>query len=114
MGDLRVHGISCTSWRLAVETNNISDWITVPQSCKDYVGHYMLCHLYGEDSNEVADTAATYAANLTLGGDGKEIWVFVVDETVLSNILYYAQQGFGAELYDNSLFHDNGDDGGMV
>ncbi|XP_058073075.1 acid phosphatase 1-like [Magnolia sinica] len=114
MGNLRVHGISCTSWRLAVETNNIGHWITVPQSCKDFVGHYMLGHLYHGDSNVVADTPATYAVNLMLGGDGKEIWVFDVDETMLSNVLYYAQQGFGAEPYDNSLFHDNGDDGGMV
>ncbi|XP_058074118.1 acid phosphatase 1-like [Magnolia sinica] len=102
--DLHIHGISCSSWRLAVETNNIRDWTTVPQSCENYVGHYMLGHLYREDSKMVADTAASYAANLTLGGDGKKIWVFDIDETVLSNLPYYAQHGFGVQPYDNSLF----------
>ncbi|KAK0597327.1 hypothetical protein LWI29_024079 [Acer saccharum] len=28
-------------------------------------------------------------------GDGKEIWVFDIDETILSNLPYFAKHGFG-------------------
>jgi hypothetical protein len=36
-----IPGVSCLSWRLAVETNNIREWDLVPQACENYVGHYM-------------------------------------------------------------------------
>ncbi|KAK8479039.1 hypothetical protein V6N11_005293 [Hibiscus sabdariffa] len=46
----RVSGLSCLSWRLAVETNTIIDWDIVPGQCEDYVGYYMLGHQYKKDS----------------------------------------------------------------
>ncbi|XP_058074119.1 acid phosphatase 1-like [Magnolia sinica] len=105
-GGHHVHGILCTSWRLAVETNNIRNWTTVPLSCEKYVGHYMLGDLYRKDSKVVADAAAIYAASLKLKGDGKDIWVFDVDETVLSNLPYFAKHGFGAEPFNSTLSNE--------
>ena len=40
-GGHRIPGIVCLSWRLVVETNNIREWVLVPQACENYVGHYM-------------------------------------------------------------------------
>ncbi|RWR73569.1 Acid phosphatase Class B [Cinnamomum micranthum f. kanehirae] len=99
-----LHGISCQSWRLGVETNNIQGWKTVPLSCEAYVGHYMLGHLYRQDSKVVTNEAALYAEGLNLTKDGKDVWVFDIDETTLSNLPYYAEHGFGAEPYNSTLF----------
>ncbi|KAL5697671.1 hypothetical protein ACHQM5_028791 [Ranunculus cassubicifolius] len=101
-GSGATNGISCLSWRVAVETNNIHDWKTVPAECENYVGHYMLGSVYRKDSAIVADEAAKYAQNLTLKGDGKDIWVFDVDETTLSNLPYYAKHGFGVEPFNST------------
>ncbi|KAI6671859.1 hypothetical protein NL676_006744 [Syzygium grande] len=100
----RVHGLSCLSWRLGVETNNVKNWKTVPRECEGYVGHYMLGHQYRADSNVVAREAVLYARSLKLAGDGKDVWVFDVDETSLSNLPYYAKHGFGVEPYNATSF----------
>ena len=93
-----IPGISCKSWRLAVEAHNIIDWTTVPEECEGYVGNYMLGDQYREDSKVVALEAFAYARSLNLSGDGRDIWVFDVDETSLSNLPYYAEHGFGYVL----------------
>jgi predicted secreted acid phosphatase len=36
-----------------------------------------------------------YAEGLKLASNGKEVWVFDIDETSLSNLPYYAKHGFG-------------------
>ncbi|MBA0782496.1 hypothetical protein Gotri_000376 [Gossypium trilobum] len=103
-GGNSIPGLSCLSWRLAVETNNIIGWKTVPEECEEYVGHYMLGKQYRKDSRAVAKEAFLYAQSLKLAGDGKDIWIFDIDETTLSNTPYYAQHGFGAEPYNATLF----------
>lgn len=90
-----VPDLSCLSWRLAVETNNIIGWKTIPEKCEGYLGHYMLGQQYREDSEAVAYEAILYAQSLELVGDGKDIWIFDIDETSLSNLPYYAKHGFG-------------------
>ncbi|KAK6125145.1 hypothetical protein DH2020_041111 [Rehmannia glutinosa] len=64
----------CLSWRLAVETNNLRDWRTVPESCAEYVADYMLGKQYSDDCDLVADAASDYAQSVkpTAGGDGKD------------------------------------------
>ncbi|AQK84557.1 Stem 28 kDa glycoprotein precursor [Zea mays] len=106
-GDLgRRAGVPCDSWRLAVETYNKRDWTTVPASCERYVGHYMLGGHYRRDSRVVIDEAIAYAEGLKLGGNGKEVWVFDIDETSLSNLPYYATHGFGTKLYNATSFNE--------
>nr|TKR74939.1 hypothetical protein D5086_0000290430 [Populus alba] len=104
-GGHHVPGMSCLSWRLAVETNNKIGWSTVPEECEDYVGHYMLGSQYREDSAVITDEAFAHAKTFKLAGDGKDIWVFDVDETTLSNLPYYAKHGFGAEPYNSTAFN---------
>ncbi|CAD6334396.1 unnamed protein product [Miscanthus lutarioriparius] len=99
-------GVPCDSWRLAVETYNKRDWTTVPASCEGYVGHYMLGGHYRRDSRVVVDEAVAYAETLNLGGNGKEVWVFDIDETSLSNLPYYANHGFGAQPYNATNFDE--------
>ncbi|KAH7857685.1 hypothetical protein Vadar_015346 [Vaccinium darrowii] len=101
---LHVSQISCPSWRLAVETNNIFGWDLVPEACEDYVANYMLGCQYQEDSFAVTSIALEYAKNLTLGEDGKDIWVFDIDETALSEIDYYSQPdvAFGAKEFNET------------
>ena len=83
--------LNCLSWRLAVETNNLRNWTQVPATCEDYVGHYMLGKQYRQDGDLVAYAAYEYAKGLNLAKDGKDIWIFDVDETTLSNVPYYAR-----------------------
>ncbi|GFZ04214.1 HAD superfamily, subfamily IIIB acid phosphatase [Actinidia rufa] len=104
-GGTPVQGLSCLSWRLGVEAHNVINWKTVPQECEDYVGHYMLGHQYRKDSETVVNEALVYAQSLHLGGDGKDIWVFDIDETTLSNLPYYANHGFGVEPYNSTQFN---------
>ncbi|XP_058192573.1 acid phosphatase 1-like [Rhododendron vialii] len=96
--------ISCSSWRLAVETNNTVGWDIVPGECAEYVANYMLGPQYPEDCFAVISTALAYAKNLTLAGDGKDIWVFDLDETALSELDYYSlpDVAFGAKEYNST------------
>ena len=55
----------------------------------------MLGYQYREDSKVVTNQAIVYAQSLKLKGDGKDVWVFDIDETTLSNLPYYAEHGFG-------------------
>ncbi|KAF3489030.1 hypothetical protein F2Q69_00055694, partial [Brassica cretica] len=45
--------------------------------------------------------ASIFASSVEFSGDGKDIWVFDIDETLLSNLPYYIDHGFG---YTFSLF----------
>ncbi|XP_062154238.1 acid phosphatase 1-like [Alnus glutinosa] len=103
-----IPGVSCLSWRLAVETNNIREWDLVPQACENYVGHYMLGHQYRKDCNAAAYAAYQYAKSLSLPKDGRSIWIFDIDETALSNLPYYAQpdNAFGAKEYNETSFEE--------
>jgi len=99
---------SCASWRLGVETNNIRDWYSIPAECRSYVRDYMYGDLFRQDCAVVAGEAAAYAEGLELGGDGKEVWVFDVDDTTLTNLPYYADTGFG--YVRGCLFADTASD----
>ncbi|KAF7843413.1 stem 28 kDa glycoprotein-like [Senna tora] len=101
-----IKGINCASWRLGVEAHNIIDWKTVPQECEEYVGNYMLGLQYRQDSQAVTREAYLYAKSLNLSRDGKDIWVFDIDETSLSNLPYYAKHGFGAVPYNATSFNE--------
>ncbi|KAK8658885.1 hypothetical protein V6N13_029104 [Hibiscus sabdariffa] len=92
--------LECTSWRFAVETNNLSPWKTIPEECGSYVKDYMMGRGYKADLERVSSEAGIYAMSLQLSGDGKDVWVFDVDETLLSNLPYYADHGYGLEIFN--------------
>lgn len=96
--------LHCTSWRFAVEANNLRAWKTVPEECGDYVREYMRGRSYLLDLQRVSNEAVLYARSVNLSGDGKYGWVFDVDETLLSNLPYYARHGYGSEIFDSAKF----------
>ncbi|KAL5999310.1 hypothetical protein ACLOJK_040761 [Asimina triloba] len=98
--------VRCTSWRFAVEANNLRPWKTIPPECAAYVEDYMLNKGYGVDLETAASEAVDYARSVQLVGDGKDVWVFDVDETLLSNLPYYANHGFGLEVFDPHQFDE--------
>ncbi|KAK2352960.1 hypothetical protein P8452_73684 [Trifolium repens] len=98
--------VSCSSWRLGVEAHNIIDWKTVPIECENYVGNYMFGDQYRADSKFVNREGYFYAKTVNVVGDGKDIWVFDIDETTLSNLPYYAKHGFGVNPYNDTLFNE--------
>ncbi|CAN6215196.1 unnamed protein product [Urochloa humidicola] len=99
--------VRCASWRLAAEANNLSPWKAVPAECAAHVRGYVTGAAYRSDLELVARESAAYAraaAPLLRGGDGRDAWVFDIDETLLSNLPYYADHGFGLELFDHQKF----------
>jgi HAD superfamily, subfamily IIIB (Acid phosphatase) len=85
----------CMSWRLAVEANNIGPWPTVPMECVLYVGRYMLGGQYNRDLETVTEMIEKYLNGMEVGDDGMDAWVLDVDDTCLSNLMYYQGQQFG-------------------
>lgn len=85
----------CSSWHFAVETNDAGFWATVPQNCVGYVRRYITGARYESDLAMVASKSLEFARGLEIAGDGKDAWIFDIDETLLSNLPYYAASGFG-------------------
>ncbi|KAG2609284.1 acid phosphatase 1-like [Panicum virgatum] len=96
--------VRCASWRLAAEANNLAPWKAVPPGCAAHVRDYVTGVAYRSDLELVARESAAYARAAPLRGDGRDAWVFDVDETLLSNLPYYADHGYGLELFDHQKF----------
>ncbi|KAE9584639.1 putative Acid phosphatase [Lupinus albus] len=97
--------IRCSSWRLAVETNNIIRFKTVPAKCKDYIRKYILGKQYSADTKEVLSEAYSYAKSIDIIKGGNYTWVFNIDDTLLSNVQYYASRGFGTKPRNVTSFN---------
>ncbi|KAE8720190.1 Acid phosphatase 1 [Hibiscus syriacus] len=91
--------LECTSWRFSVETNNLSPWKTIPKECGSYVKDYMMGRGYIVDLERVSSEAEIYAMSLKLSRDGKDVWIFYVDDTLLSNLPYYVEHCYGLEIF---------------
>ncbi|XP_058745360.1 stem 28 kDa glycoprotein-like [Vicia villosa] len=98
--------VSCASWRLGVEAHNVINWKSVPLECGEYVGNYILGDQYRADSKTVNREGFFYLKTLNLNGDGKDVWVFDIDETTLSNLPYFAKHGFGVGPFNKTLFNE--------
>ena len=85
----------CDSWRFSVETNDAGYWATIPDRCLSYVIDYVTGDRYRSDSEFVAGDSLSFARSVQLTGDGRDAWVFDIDETLLSNLPYYEAHGFG-------------------
>ncbi|XP_042399325.1 acid phosphatase 1-like [Zingiber officinale] len=96
----------CDSWRLSVETNNAGPFRSFPTTCIPYVKKYFSGDWYFSDSEVVAGDSLYFAASVPIEGDGKDIWIFDVDETLLSNIPYYAAHGYGSETFNETSFDE--------
>lgn len=86
----------CESWRINVELNNIRGFRVVPQECVQHVKKYMTSSQYKADSLRAVEEIRLYLSGYcTLKGDGKDSWIFDIDDTLLSTIPYYKKHGFG-------------------
>lgn len=106
------------AWKFGAETNTLRSWPVVPAQYVEYVKKYMIgsgveCvknymvesgSQYLKDSHMVAHESIAYANTLKLSRDGKDAWVFDVDETLLSNLAYFADHQFGGEGLDEDSF----------
>lgn len=99
-----LHQLQCTSWRFAVEANNLNPWKTIPEECADYVKNYVMGRAYKMDLDRVSNEASAFARSVHVGDDGKDVWVFDVDETLISNLPYYVDHGYGLEVFDHLEF----------
>ncbi|XVE98062.1 hypothetical protein REPUB_Repub03eG0073000 [Reevesia pubescens] len=59
---------------------------------------------YMSDSEIVADYSLGYASSVEIAGDGKDVWIFDVDETLLTNLPFYQVHGFGSETFDENAW----------
>ncbi|XP_010914845.1 acid phosphatase 1 [Elaeis guineensis] len=94
----------CESWRLAVETNNAGEWKKVPSRCVDVVADYIKGPQYLTDSKMVARLSHAYAKTVQLAGDGKDVWIFDVDETLISNFLHYTLHGYESRMCNETAY----------
>eukprot|EP00257_Ricinus_communis_P020108 XP_015579269.1 acid phosphatase 1 [Ricinus communis] len=97
----------CESWRINVELNNIREFKVVPQECIAYIKHYMTSSQYEADSERAIEEVKLYLSTCChLQSDGKDAWIFDVDDTLLSTIPYYKKHGFGGEKLNTSLLEE--------
>ncbi|XP_039133030.1 acid phosphatase 1-like [Dioscorea cayenensis subsp. rotundata] len=94
----------CQSWRFAGEANKLAPWKSVPEDCAAYVKDYVTGKGYRFDLEIVATVTLAYARSFELADDGMDAWVFDIDETLLSNLPYYSDHGFGLEIFNEQEF----------
>ncbi|KAL1804890.1 hypothetical protein DCAR_0830688 [Daucus carota subsp. sativus] len=99
-------GFYCESWRYSVETNDAGEWRSIPARCIEFVKDYITGERYRSDLEVVAENSLEFVKNVKMVGDGKDAWVFDIDETLLSNVPYYAAHGFGSESFNEKTFND--------
>ncbi|MCO5604692.1 hypothetical protein L7F22_058862 [Adiantum nelumboides] len=92
----------CESWRVNAEMGNIIGWIVIPSGCEVYVRSYMLGGQYLSDVDLMVEAAMSYASKVQLEGSGRDAWVFDIDDTVLSHVLYYSENNFGATPFNRT------------
>ncbi|KAL7193746.1 hypothetical protein ACSBR2_025380 [Camellia fascicularis] len=86
-------------------------WTSPPWVCNQRPSHRLFPSLpvesnFSENSfpSFRLKEALEYAKSIELGEDAKDVWVFDIDETLLSNLPYYADHGFGLEVFDGVEF----------
>ncbi|KAA8548872.1 hypothetical protein F0562_000556 [Nyssa sinensis] len=88
----------CESWRMNVELNNIREFEVVPDECVDYIGKYMTSTQYKVDSERAIDECTVYlSTGCSLKKDGRDAWIFDIDDTLLSTVPYFKKHHFGGE-----------------
>ncbi|KVH93852.1 acid phosphatase 1-like [Cynara cardunculus var. scolymus] len=102
----RKNELFCESWKFSIETNDVGVWYVVPEKCVSFVQEYMNGERYRSDSEVIADYALKHARTVNIAGDGKDAWIFDIDETLLSNMPYYVNHGYGSEVFDENSFNE--------
>ncbi|XP_038877120.1 acid phosphatase 1-like [Benincasa hispida] len=100
-GEVRLR---CDSWRFNVEANNLNPWKKIPENCSEYVKQYVTGRAYQLELEIASNEAEVFAKSVKLVGDGKDVWIFDIDETLLSNLPYYTEHGYGSESFKPDEF----------
>ncbi|XP_024032224.1 vegetative storage protein 2 [Morus notabilis] len=86
----------CEAWRMNVELHNIRDFDVVPEECVGYTRKYMNPTQYKVDSERTILESTVYlSTSCGLKNDGKDAWIFDIDDTLLSTVPFYKKNGFG-------------------
>lgn len=81
-----------------VELNNIRGFETVPDECTGYIGKYMKSTQYEVDVELAVESCIIYLSkSFSLENDGKDAWVFDIDDTLLSTLPYFKKHNYGGE-----------------
>eukprot|EP01018_Ginkgo_biloba_P011328 Gb_13212 [translate_table: standard] len=96
----------CESWRINVELHNLRNFDVVPWECVDYIGKYMTSKQYRVDSERSVEESILHLTSLPLVGDGRDAWVFDVDDTLLSTVPYMKLHHFGGEIGNATSFEE--------
>ncbi|KAJ9154115.1 hypothetical protein P3X46_027484 [Hevea brasiliensis] len=77
----------CESWRMNVELHNIQNFQVVPQECVSHIGKYVTSTQYQVDSERTIEECLVYlSTGCTLNKDGIDVWLFDIDDTLLSTV----------------------------
>lgn len=86
-----------------MELNNIREFDVVPQECIEFIGKYMTSTQYKLDSMRALEECTLYLSRCcTVKDDGKDAWIFDVDDTLLSLLPYFKKHYFGGEKLNMS------------
>ncbi|XP_057502939.1 acid phosphatase 1-like [Actinidia eriantha] len=97
----------CESWRMNVELHNIREFQAVPQECTEYVGKYMKSVQYTVDSERTIDECTVFlSTSCNLKKDGRDAWIFDIDETLLSTLPYFKKHHYGGEKWNLSSLEE--------
>ncbi|KAL8227373.1 hypothetical protein R6Q57_017205 [Mikania cordata] len=97
----------CESWRMNVELNNIRDFSVVPSECTSYIGKYITGSQFKADSEATIDECTLYLNTLCdIKKDGKDAWIFDIDDTLLSTVAYYKKHEYGGEMLNVTGFEE--------
>ncbi|GJX49681.1 acid phosphatase 1 [Tanacetum coccineum] len=75
--------------------NDAGTWTRVRVKCVKFVEKYMKGERYNSDSKVIVSYALPFAKSVAVGNDGKDVWVFDIDETLLSKLPYYVDHAYG-------------------
>ncbi|KAF9589498.1 hypothetical protein IFM89_025045, partial [Coptis chinensis] len=78
---------------------------SIPERCLEFVKNYVTGDQCVSDSGLVADDSLEFAKTVEIRGDGKDVWIFYIEKTLLSNLPYYAEHGFETEIFNDIAFN---------
>ncbi|KAK9905989.1 hypothetical protein M0R45_000115 [Rubus argutus] len=88
----------CESWRMNVELHNIREFQVVPEECIGYIGTYVTSTQYKVDSERAIEECVEYlSTSCNLKKDGRDAWIFDIDDTLLSTVPFYKRHHSGRE-----------------
>lgn len=88
----------CEGWRMNVELHNVREFEVVPEECVEYVGKYMRSTQYLVDSERAVEECVVYlSTSCSLKRDGRDAWIFDIDDTLLSTVPYFKKHQYGGE-----------------